>query len=140
MGTSILKGQNYSFDNGVIRFYEAKAFRTGNNWAINWSLFGDFFIEVDPDPTIVDDIKMCIDTDVASGNGDKISMVLVDSRNAAKLFLLGIIKTGDLRKIKEYDEYIEIPCVKIHERFLKVRVMQQFDQKCATADAEGNVL
>ena len=141
MAISRIEGKNFSYENGAIQFFGAEASRTDRGWCINWTPFGDVPVEVEPRSPLLEDIQACIEDDIAGGNRDKIKMLLVKPENAAVLFLLKKISAKDLKKAQEHDGVIDIPDINVFEDyFLTVRIMQDPEYGCATADADGNIL
>lgn len=138
MAVDIIKGENYEYNNGKVRFFGAEGMPAGRNWVVNW-LFG-VAVEVAPETDLPDRIQNCIDDDVKAGNGDKIAMVQVLPNQAVILFLMNVITRERLKGATETEEYIDIPRCQFGERFLTVRVLKEGKHECATADADGNIL
>ena len=140
MAISRIEGKNYRYENGRIQFYGANGFRTDKGWCINWTPLGDVPVEVKPQSSILDDIRMCIEDDVAADKGEDIKVLYVTPENAAMLFLMGTIGVRNLKEIKEFDDHIDIPDFQIDKRFMTLRIVPDFEYGCATADADGNIL
>ena len=134
-----LGGKNFTYTSESINFFDYQASRSGKNWVVNWIL-GGILVEVSPEYDLPRDIQLCIDRDVADGNGDKISMLLVAPYAGAILFLLDEITPEHLKNAQEHDGYIDIPNVKICDRVLTVRVVEDLEYRFATADANGVIV
>ncbi len=137
--STTLGGKNFTYTSKSVNFFGHEATFIGKNWAVNW-IFGGVFMEVAPEYDLPNNIQLCIDNDVAAGNGDKIAMLLVDPIRGAILFLLGKITPEHLKNAQEHDGYIDIPNVEICGRNLTVRVCEELEYDFATADANGVVV
>ena len=138
MSISQLKGENYEIDGQAITFFGAKGTKNDGHWAIN-ALGGNLYCEVSPHsmmPTISD----CINSDVESGNEDKLAMVLFAPRSAVVFWLEGGLTRQHLATASEGPDYIDIPNVDVDGRILTVRILKEPQYNVATADSEGNVL
>ena len=139
MAVNIIKGENFSFSNGVINFFGERGMKSGQYWAIS-ALNDGAMIEVDPDKTLLSEIRGCIDADVENGNGDKIAILVAAPNVAVYLFLSGTITAQHLRKAEERDGIIDIPNVLLFKRSLTVRVDSYTEYSFATADENGTIL
>ena len=139
MAISIIKGKNFSLSSGVVNFFGERGMKSGQYWAIS-AFDNSVMIEVDPDKTILRDIRECINEDVANGNGDKIAMLVTAPSTAVSLFLSDVITAQHLRKAEERDGFIDIPNVLLFKRSLTVRVDSYTEYSFATADENGVIL
>lgn len=139
MATSQLSGLNYGVEGNAVTFFDNKGIRLSNGrWGIN-AFGGDMYVEVSPD-TMLPTIRECIAGDVEDGNGDKISILLVQPNIAVILFLEGILTRDLIEGAIEGPDFIDIGNVPIDGRNLMVRVMKEGEYRIATANSEGVVL
>lgn len=138
MATTQRAGIHFNVDGNTIDFFGAKGMRmAGDRWAINIS--GSLMAEVDPF-SMMEDIRGRIKQDVAAGNEDKVAQIQLGPRQAVVFFLEGKITRDHLDAVVEGPDFIDIPNVEVDGKTYIVRVLEDPEQRVATANAEGAVL
>ena len=141
MAISRIAGENFHYDGGKIKFFDAEGFRTDKGWCVNWTELGDIPVEVERSSSLLSDIERCVEEDFKKGYRNNIKMLLVPPRNAAVLFLLNKIRTEHLKKAQEHDGVIDIPSILIYDRiYVTVRVTPGLEYGCATATEDGEII
>jgi hypothetical protein len=137
MGMSQQHGVNYVIEGDSIEIFGTKGAKLERGtWALD---FGGFLAEVDPD-SMVEAIRRCIESDVKSGNSDKVSIILMAPRSAVVFYLEGRLTREQLEASTEGADFIDVPGVEFDGRNLTLRVLKDSQYNVASADSEGNVL
>lgn len=138
MSTSIVSGEYFCLDGGMVRFFGQRGAWVGkDSWAVS---LGGAMVEVSPDTSLLNVIQSCIDGDVAAGHDADIAQLQVAPGCAVSLVLSHIVTREHLEHVDEHDTYLDIPGVEICGRVFVVRVDSNAVYNVATADKDGNIL
>jgi len=142
MSTNLIrKGNNLELNGGVLNIFGSKGFVQGKNWVMN-ILFGSF-VEISPDP-LSHDIESVINTDIASGNSDKIHHVQVSPATALCLYLEGRLVRGDIVAAEETENSVTFKDIKFNtiegDKTYDLIVIPDSEYAFATVDKNGEIV